>query len=643
RLRELLGPPAGEGGWHRVGVALTEGAALPLVELAVLLAAAAVVPLDPEEPPARLHHLADDASLSAVVVEDAPRAAGLRAALGERVRAVTAPELLPSSACLRSVEASQPSSALDAELPAADAVSHVFFTSGSTGRPKGCVCTHGNLAAYCEAKNSVFSVDSSSIVFVASAHTFDPSFGDFFATWAAGGCVALAPRAAIGSALGQCLRESGATHLLATPALFGTLEVAGVGPRDVPALGVVALGGELMSQRVVDAWSGGGSGASGVRLLNVYGVTECTVYQASAPLSPGSSPRLLRAAFPGTELLLASGDGADPDRRVEGPGGGHGELWIAGPQVGAGYLARPELTRARFLERPGQGRRFRTGDIAAAVPGGGWSLVGRRDGMVKLRGNRVELGEIEEVLMGALPDLLHACAVALSPGPRLVAWCVPRRGAGLERAADARDDLLCELMRLSCEERLPRHMVPAAFALTASLPTTGTGKVSRRELAARQLPEAGDGALAPRRTLTAAERLVADAWAEVLGAPVRSAGAHFHALGGDSLAALRVCRRLAAALAPSAKVTEGAEEAAEGGAFGELLPEPLLPAALLRQPRLAPYARGLQAAYPGQLAEEARPPAGEGEGGGEQEEDEEALEGGFADGLAAVLQQAPGG
>eukprot|EP00438_Fugacium_kawagutii_P013070 Skav213371 [mRNA] locus=scaffold797:44433:48491:+ [translate_table: standard] len=174
-------------------------------------------------------------------------------------------------------------------------VSHIFFTSGSTGRPKGCICSLGNLFSYCKAKNEVHQVVKDSVVFVASAHTFDPSLGDFFATWLAGACVALAP---LDFPLGRCLEATKASHVQATPAHFATVEAG----RSL-ALRTVALGGELMPQQIVDDWAGR------VRLLNTYGVTECTVYQAAAVLLPESSRRELGAPFPGLRLFLAANRG----------------------------------------------------------------------------------------------------------------------------------------------------------------------------------------------------------------------------------------------------------------------------------------------------------------------------------------------
>ncbi|CAE7947645.1 tycA, partial [Symbiodinium sp. KB8] len=519
----------------RVGLMLGGGPALAVLELAVLLAGFALVPLDAEEPLPRLQFIMEDAGplLALVVAEPQVEKAQMLLQNGSG-----GTKLLRDSELLRS-EVAETS---DCRPPAdfvEEQISHIFFTSGSTGRPKGCMCSFHNLVTYCLAKNTIHQVDSSSIVLVASAHTFDPSLGDFFATWVAGATVALAPRAVLQAALGSCLSNTEASHIQTTPGHFATME-AGAAPH----LRAVALGGELMPQPLL-AW------AADVRLLNTYGVTECTVYQAAAVLSPQSSPRLLGSALPGTRLLLAAGRGDDPKTCVEDSSDEHGELWIAGPQVGLGYVRRPDLTSERFRDFPGLGRCFRSGDLAAARDGG-WQLLGRRDGMVKLRGRRVELGEVEEVLLAAAPEVISAAAAVLAhPGPRLVLYCVLQG----QQPADC-EEVSCALLRRLGEDRLPPHMVPSAVIAVASLPMTGTGKVSRRDLAQRALPEDPEG----QADLSGAAGSIAAAWSEVLGVPVRSPRAHFLALGGDSLAALRVCQRLAK------------RSAKEVGSFGELLP-----------------------------------------------------------------------
>eukprot|EP00439_Symbiodinium_sp_Y106_P076800 s689_g15.t3 len=532
---------------QRVGLMLGGGAALAVLELAVLLAGFALVPLDAEEPLPRLQFIMEDAGplLALVVAEPQVEKAQMllqNSGSSGYPQAKRGTKLLRDSELLRS-EVAETSDCRPPADVVEERISHIFFTSGSTGRPKGCMCSFHNLITYCLAKNTIHQVDRSSIVLVASAHTFDPSLGDFFATWVAGSARKL-PEQHRGKPHSNdswafCCHGGNSCSTLAS---------------------------ELMPQPLL-AW------AADVRLLNTYGVTECTVYQAAAVLMPKSSPRLLGSALPGTRLLLAAGKGDDPTACVEDGSNEHGELWIAGPQVGLGYVRRPDLTSERFRGFPGLGRCFRSGDLAAARDGG-WQLLGRRDGMVKLRGRRVELGEVEEVLLAAAPEVISAAAAVLvHPGPRLVLYCVLQG----QQPADC-EEVSCALLRRLGEDRLPSHMVPSVVIAVASLPMTGTGKVSRRDLAQRALPEDPEG----QADLSGGAGSIAAAWSEVLGVPVRSPRAHFLALGGDSLAALRVCQRLAK------------RSANELGSFGELLPEPLLPAHLLSRPYLVDYLVHLQ-------------------------------------------------
>ncbi|CAK9019149.1 unnamed protein product [Durusdinium trenchii] len=258
-----------------------------------------------------------------------------------------------------------------------------------------------------------------------------------------------------------------------------------------------------------------------------------------------------------------------------------GELWIAGPQVGLGYSRRPELTVERFHERFHHlGRCFRSGDLAVAKcpsdAGCGWQLLGRRDGMVKLRGRRVELGEIEEVLLAAAPELLVSLAAVLADRMLLI-YCVLRGDP-----SEAVRRVSCAWLRRLAAERLPKHMVPARVVAIDAMPLTTSGKVSRRQLAERPLSweDASGGALKGSESA----EMIAAAWREVLQVPCASKHANFLALGGDSMAALRVCQQLAT------RCLAGASS----GEFGEELPEPLLPLHLLNRPCLVDFLQHLQ-------------------------------------------------
>ena len=611
-----------------------------------LLAGVAIVPLDPADPPprrlARMRALAP-ARLVGVAASSAEEAREW----GELAReAGVAGASGPAGAALTDVVRELwnwgPGSP-DAAAPPAPAgdpdgrVSHVWFTSGSTGAPKPCVCSLGNLASYCSAKNARHEVGAGSVVLLASPLTFDPFLGDAVATLAAGAELVAPPRARVFAALGACLREAGASHVQTTPALWGTLAAAGYGPRELPALRVVALGGEPIPPSMAAEWGA----ASGVELLNTYGVTECCMYQACRAVAGAADRRLLGAPFRGTGFLLreprgtAEGGGdadAEPGEVLEGSGE-LAELWLSGRQVGLGYLAEAlgngdatetvtsgRCTRFRCLR--GHGWCFRTGDIVRCTPGG-LEFVGRKDSQVKVRGQRVELAEVEEVLAGAAPELvrhssavLHGSGAGDGVGGLLVAWCVPppsTRGAGGEgegrgSAKAVPAALRSRVLREALRVRLPGHMVPTRFAFLPELPVTASGKVSRRDLLRRGLPDAPEGAGVGSggRLRGGWEAWVAEEWACVLGlsGAWRDVGreADFAALGGHSLLALQVCQNLSRRIVREG----GGGPGSAGGEFGELLGA-LAPAELLARPRLRDFADHLRKALgdpPGESGEE---------------------------------------
>eukprot|EP00960_Hanusia_phi_P013683 401505-Hanusia_phi.AAC.1 len=208
-----------------------------------------------------------------------------------------------------------------------------------------------------------------------------------------------------------------------------------------------------MRQSLVDEWS------QHVLLLNVYGVTECAVYQSCSRVRSNEDYRSIGRAIGENQLLLVAGDGSDPSRLVEEGSGEEGEIWIAGPQVGMGYLLLPQLTQERFISHPTLGCCFRTGDVACST-GGGWILRGRRDNQVKINGKRVELGETEDVVASFSCPLLSSCVIVpVVYGEKLVLAAVCKDAMQTEadamsgRAAEEqerrafREQLLKELIR----------------------------------------------------------------------------------------------------------------------------------------------------------------------------------------------------
>lgn len=342
---KLKALPETSQGCH-VAICIDEGPALPLVELGVLLAAMCIVPLDACEPTGRFVSVVADSEPAVIVAKDSSNRSSIQQHL--------ASDLLPGrrqTAVLLAAELLEVCE-LCAEVPSnGSAISHIFFTSGSTGRPKGCVVKHEALESYCRAKNAAYHVESDATVLVASAFTFDPSLGDFMATWSIGACVALGPRADLFQHLGKLLSGSEATHLLCTPSLFATLEGSQAA---APALRFVALGGETMPKQMIQDW------ALRVSLFNTYGVTECCVYNAFRRLHVSDAPNLLGAPLPRNSLLVLPEEAAASVESVhfEAEEAVQGELVIAGAQVGEGYLKRPDLTARQFRSHAEHGRLY---------------------------------------------------------------------------------------------------------------------------------------------------------------------------------------------------------------------------------------------------------------------------------------------
>jgi len=656
-----------------VGLLVEDGVELPVAILAILLAGAAVVPIGATDPPARIKDVLDDAGCSVAIASDRAGDGGatrrLREAWAKAGRADF--KVIPAASLLSSEsrEISRDAHTYDYQTPPpafpANKLSHVFFTSGSTGRPKGCLATHGGLSLYCDAKNKSLGVGDDSVVLVASPHSFDPSLGDFLGAWRAGCVAATAPRSHLFASMGACLAASGATHVLTTPSMLSTIDPATeVDPSgeetlpNLPNLRVVALGGEPMPEALARAWL-----PAVQRLVNGYGVTECTVYQAFRDVTSVETRRAVGGVLAGCDMLLAKDPGDDPsdvlDERRD-PDGTLAEVWFAGPLVGLGYANAPTLTTERYFVDADDGRRFfRTGDVCRLVRRDGQpafvEIVGRRDSQVKINGQRVELGEVEAAVCASAPGLVAECAVSTprldAAEPRskaIVAWCVPPQSGGRrsktpenaqppptpEDADGGREPfsaLRADALRWLVASRVPPHMVPSRFGVARfGLPTTASGKAARSVVAkwgAPPLPNRdamfeGEGSTAGERgeeteaagksgfepvtseetrALDAFARVVASAWSAELGSEV-TLTSRFAELGGDSVAALRVCQAIAASFADD-DASQGHAgvpmNGRMGGTFGEALVGALAPSRVLvgaGSLSLAAHVRGLRSA-----------------------------------------------
>ncbi|MGW2658828.1 amino acid adenylation domain-containing protein, partial [Streptomyces sp. NPDC001478] len=508
----------GAGPERLVAVALPRSAELVVAILAVMKSGAAYVPVDPAYPEARIAYLLDDAR-PALVVTDTASAARLPGEADAR-RLVLDDEA--AAARLADRPATDPGAVIDPAHPA-----YVIYTSGSTGRPKGVTPTHGGLLNLFADLRRVYArrgdgEDRRLRVALTTSVSFDASWNQLLALFA--GHELHVPDHATWTDPDAFVRYA-ADHRIdvveATPSYLQVLLAHGLlaDPGRRPT--TVAVGGEAVPEKLWEALRT----ADAVTCLNLYGPSECTVSSVVADLDTGPRPVIGRPVTRARTYVL------DSALRPQ-PAGTPGELYIAGAGLARGYLNRPGLSAGRFVADPfgpPGARMYRTGDLVRRDADGTLVFLGRTDDQVKVRGFRVELGEIENVL-AEHPRIVRAAVVLRTDGePRLVGYAVPAPGTRVT-GDELRDHL---------RERLPAHMVPAAFMVLDTLPLTPNGKLDRRALPA---PE--HRAAAPGRTpRTTTERLLAGLFAELLGVSEVGADESFFDLGGHSLLATRLVAR----------------------------------------------------------------------------------------------------
>ncbi|MGW3302903.1 amino acid adenylation domain-containing protein [Streptomyces rubiginosohelvolus] len=450
------GVPAGQ----PVAVLVERGTPLPVALLGVLRAGCPYVPLDASYPAERIAMILQDAGCTLAVTEQGAGAA----LLADRGLSTVLLDDLPEDDGGSGTEPVRPS---DPEAPA-----YVMFTSGSTGRPKGVAVSHRNVLHALDAFRDLTGWGRGDRLLAVTTASFDISVLELFLPLASGGgCVVVADRDSVrdASRLDRLLDEEDISLLQATPSGWQLLLDSGWRGRP----GLTALcGGEPMPPALARDL-GERVGA----LWNAYGPTEATIWSTAARLE-ADGPVVLGAPIGATELLLTVDDASG--RPMPARGTETGELWIGGPGVAAGYWHRPEETARRFTGHPlspgHAGRWFRTGDLVRRDADGGLRFVGRADGQVKIRGHRLDLGEIEAVLTEH-PRIGRAVAVAHGEGASatLTAFLVPSPGS----PAPCEDELR-DLAAL----RLPEWMLPGRLLVTEALPRTPNGKTDRAALTA---------------------------------------------------------------------------------------------------------------------------------------------------------------
>ena len=541
----------------RVALALSRPSSRLSSLLGVLKAGGAYVPLDPSTPLERLRGMLVDARVSVAITESGglsglggldgsspdlgiPLAPSPLAGEGARgslrspgiaglVGTIVDLDLESTKADLAARGAEDPEVSLDGSN-----LAYVIFTSGSTGRPKGVEVAHASLAVATTAWAGAYALRGTPMPHLQAApFAFDVYTGDWARALGTGGALVACPRETLidPPALVDLMRRErvGCAELVpaVAEALAGELERRGGG---LPDLRLLAVGSDTLRSGLYGRLRRR-LGPS-CRVVNSYGLTEATIdssfHEGPCP-EADDRPVPIGRPFPGTRLYIL-----DREMRPSPPGVA-GELYVGGSGVARGYSSDPRRTASRFVPDPfdeAGGRIYRTGDRARWAAGGVVELLGRLDGQVKVRGHRVELGEVEAALLKheAVREAVVVATPADADGVRLVAYVAGHPG----RLVPA------EAVRRSLRDRLPRPMIPSRFVALKALPRTSAGKVDRDALP----PPSGsrdDGFIPPRDDV---ERRVAAIWEGLLGVRPLGSGDDFFDLGGHSLLAVRLASRI---------------------------------------------------------------------------------------------------
>ncbi|MGW4101576.1 amino acid adenylation domain-containing protein, partial [Mycobacterium sp. NPDC004974] len=381
--RGLIG--AGVGPERAVGVAMGRSLELVVAWWAVLKAGGVYVPVDRSHPAERIATVLDTVGAACVLT------LGADSVDGSGVRPV-----LDMAALDLSEQSSEPITDVDRVAPLSiDNAAYVIFTSGSTGTPKGVAISHAGVLGVAAAHRELFGVPPGARVLMVAAPTFDASVFEWLWAVSSGAALVVAPPDSYaGEALNEVLHHQRVDAALITPTVLATLD-----PARVDGLDTLVTGGEACPAELVAAW------APGRAMFNAYGPTEVTIWSTWSALSSGEPVRI-GAPVPGTHALVL-------DTRLNpAPVGVIGELYLAGPAVARGYVGRPDLTADRFVANPFGApgtRMYRTGDLVRWTPAGSLEYLGRADAQIKLRGQRLELGEIENTML-ACPQVTQAAA-----------------------------------------------------------------------------------------------------------------------------------------------------------------------------------------------------------------------------------------
>jgi amino acid adenylation domain-containing protein len=502
-----------------VGIMMEHSPELVTAILGVLRSGAAYLPIDPSLPQQRIAYMLEDSHARLILTKES--VASLLPAVQSEIM-VLKPDW-QSAANQRGTDFSSK------VLP--ENLAYLIYTSGSTGMPKASMITHRGLSNYIEWAIEAYAIAEGTGAALHSSIGFDLTVTSLFGPLMTGKKVVLASM----DSLSPCLRSHADFSLLkVTPAHARLLGMQLPAAEAAGKARYLILGGEALRPGDVAFWR---EKAPETVLVNEYGPTEtvvgCCVYQVAGPLPEGEAVPI-GSPIANTQLYLL-----DSQLRPV-PIGVAGEIYVAGDGLARGYLGRPDLTAERFMPHPFSvepgARIYRTGDLGRYFPDGTIDCLGRTDHQVKVRGYRVELGEVESVL-AKLPAVGQACVISRSTerGTQLVAYLVPPSESDQKTQASVSE------VREHLSRFLPDYMVPAAYVWLKELPLTANGKVDRKALPSPDT--AGAEAYTEPRTLE--EELLSGIWSQVLSIQRVGIDDNYFALGGDSIRSLQIITRAA--------------------------------------------------------------------------------------------------
>ncbi|GAB7345699.1 hypothetical protein MBLNU457_3977t2 [Dothideomycetes sp. NU457] len=499
--------------------------------LAVVKAGAGYLPQVPETPPQRLQTILTEARIECCLTD-------------RESYSTLVPMKIVQNICVTDCDLTHYRSSNPKVTYNPKGLAYAVYTSGTTGKPKGVLVTNENIRSNIEVLKSIYPVPAESRLLQACNQAFDVSVFEIFFTWATGMCLCSATKDILFRDLEHSIRQLQVSHLSLTPTV-----AALVNPENVPSVKFLVTAGEAVTHHVHQSWADRG-------LYQGYGPSETTnICTVSPAVKKDYAINNIGPVFENT-----SGFVLKPSKGFQVlPAGALGELCFGGQQVFRGYQNMPELTSEKIIDHPDYGRIYRSGDLGRLLPSGNIAIQGRIDDQRKLRGQRIELGEIASCIL-QVPEL-HDCSIQIlgqGSTERLVAFIIPMSAQSFDfiilRATQEVKHLLGSTQD-KLVNALPTYMVPSILVPISRLPMTLQGKVDNRRLVA-----AFDG-LTPEQLstfstaeddphdeteLSEKEKIIASALAQTLQIPSASLrrSTSFFALGLDSLSAIKLSRSI---------------------------------------------------------------------------------------------------